>query len=152
MNSITKWINFVVQRGVESLDICLITNWKTVGYLPISIVTCKTLVVLKLYSFDVEKGFSSVVLPSLKVLELQQIRFPKLRDFMLFLTGCPILEDLIIYDLYFKSEESLTCEEWNSFCLSNLKIAQIDCFHRHLTLKAVQNVPSLRFEIEPVCV
>jgi hypothetical protein len=152
MNSITKWINFVVKRGVESLDVCLKTGDQYLLKLPISIVTCKTLVVLKLFNFDVEKGFSSVVLPSLKVLELQQIRFPKLRDFMLFLTACPILEDIIIYDLYFKSEESLTCDEWNSFCLSNLKIAQIDCFHRHLTLKAVQNVPSLRFEIEPVCV
>ncbi|MCI02754.1 F-box/RNI/FBD-like domain protein, partial [Trifolium medium] len=69
---------------------------------------------------------------------------------MLFLTACPILEELIIYDLYFNSEESLTCDEWNSFCLSNLTTAVIDCFHRHLTLKAVHNVPSLRFVIDPV--
>ncbi|MCH84842.1 F-box/RNI/FBD-like domain protein, partial [Trifolium medium] len=44
--------------------------------------------------------------------------------------------------------ESLTCNEWKSFCLTNLTRADIDCFHGHLTLKVVHNVPSMRFEID----
>ncbi|MCH87960.1 F-box/LRR-repeat protein [Trifolium medium] len=154
INSIFKWLNYVVQRGVECLDLRLrITFWEAenlVLNLPISILTCKTLVVLKLCSYGVQQGSSSVLLPSLKTLHLKLVWFPKLRDLMLFLTGCPILQDLYTYDLYFDSEESLTCNEWKSFCLSNLTRADIDCFHSHLTLEAVQNVSSLRFEIDQV--
>jgi len=46
----------------------------------------------------------------------------KLRDFMLFLSGC------------------------------SLTRADIDCHHCHFPLKAVHNVSSLRFEIDQVCV
>ncbi|MCI27370.1 F-box/RNI/FBD-like domain protein, partial [Trifolium medium] len=85
--------------------------------------------------------FSAVDLPSLKTLDLNNIWFPELRDFMLFLAGCPILEDLSTFDVAFDSEESLTCDEWKSFCLSNLTTtADIDCFRSHFPLKVVHNV------------
>jgi hypothetical protein len=119
--------------------------------LPTTILTCKTLVVLKLFYFSVEEGYSSVVLPSLKTLHLEYIWFPKLRDFMMFLTGCPNLEDLLTYDVSFDSDESLTCNEWNNFCLTNLTTADIDCFRCYFPFKAIHNVPSLRFEIHQVC-
>ncbi|GAU13052.1 hypothetical protein TSUD_173520 [Trifolium subterraneum] len=154
INSTIQWLNYVVQRRVECLDLRLRnTFWEAenlVLNLPISILTCKTLVVLKLCGYGVQQGSSSVLLPSLKTLHLKLVWFPKLRDLMLFLTGCPVLQDLYTYDLYFDSEESLTCNEWNTFTLSNLTRADIDCFHSHLTLKAVQNVLFLRFEIDQV--
>jgi hypothetical protein len=71
---------------------------------------------------------------------------------MMFLTGCPNLEDLLTYDVSFDSkEESLTCNEWKSFCLSKLTTADIDCFHCYFPLKAVYNVPSLNLEIHQLC-
>ncbi|MCI14689.1 F-box/LRR-repeat protein, partial [Trifolium medium] len=55
INSITKWVNFVVQGGVECLDLRLrITGWVEEHYvpiLPITVLTCRTLVVLKLFSY-----------------------------------------------------------------------------------------------------
>jgi hypothetical protein len=150
IDSITKWINFVVQRRLEYLH--LHPDATGLPKLPVTILTCKTLVVLKLLSFSVEEGFNSVALPSLKTLYLELIWFPKLRDFMMFLTGCPNLEDLLTYDVSFDSkEESLTCNEWKSFCLSKLTTADIDCFHCYFPLKAVYNVPSLNLEIHQLC-
>jgi hypothetical protein len=98
----------------------------------------------------VEKGFS-VTLPSLKTLHLHAISFPQHRDFMLFLAECPILEDLYTFDISFDSEESLTCDEWKSFSLTNLTTADVDCFRSPFPLKAVNNVSSLRLDIDQVC-
>jgi hypothetical protein len=153
--SIIKWLNFVVQRCVEYLylHVSALGSVK----LPITILTCKTLVVLKLYGFDVEHGFSSVLLPSLKTLHLEQIGFTGLRDFMLFLTGCPILEYLLTSwvssdsEESFDSQESLTCAEWMSSFLTNLARADIDCFNYYFPLKAVHNVQSLHCEFHQVC-
>jgi hypothetical protein len=149
MDSITKWVNFVVQRGVQYFDLYADSE---VHSLPISILTCSTIVVLKIDNFKVEKGFS-VTLPSLKTLHLHAISFPQHRDFMLFLAGCPILEDLYTFDISFDSEESLTCDEWKSFSLTNLTTANIDCYRScmHFPLKVVHNVSSLRLEIGQVC-
>jgi len=84
VNGITKWVNFMVQCRVEYLNL----HVDSVGIpkLPATILTCTTLVVLKLFCFDTEEGSSSV-LPSLKTLHLEIMWFPKLRDFMMFLIG-----------------------------------------------------------------
>ncbi|XP_058741517.1 probable FBD-associated F-box protein At1g32375 [Vicia villosa] len=107
ITTITKWINFVIQRRVEYLYLHLSPSGSYPG-LPVNILTCKTLVVLKLSGFNVEKGYSSIVLPSLKTLHLEIIWFPKLRDILMFLSGCPILEELYTFDVTFCFEESLT--------------------------------------------
>ena len=107
---------------------------------------------LELFYFKVTlDGFSPVLLPSLKTLNLHHTGFPKIRDLMLLLNGCPILEDILTFDVWFDSEESLTCDEWKSFCLSNLTKADINCSDIYVPLKAVYNVASLRFEINQVC-
>jgi hypothetical protein len=77
--------------------------------------------------------------------------FPKLSDFMLFLAGCPILEDLLTLCLYFDSKESLTCTESKSSLLSNLARSDIDCFYCYFPLKTLHNVQSLRFRFYQVC-
>ncbi|PNX81420.1 F-box/LRR-repeat protein, partial [Trifolium pratense] len=148
MDTITRWLKFVAQRGLQYLHLYV----GTVAFpeLPISILTCSTLVVLNLECFSVEETFSPVALPSLKTLHLENIWFPKLRDFMFFLNGCPILEDLFTFNVLFDSEESLTCDEWKTFCLTNLTRADIDCFRNHFPLKAVHNVVSLRLPIDQV--
>lgn len=149
--SITKWVNFVVQRRVEYLYLRVNSLVARYPELPIAILTCKTLVVLKLNRFCMKEGYS-VALPSLKTLRLKNISFPKLRDFMLFLTGCPVLEDLhLLTQVTFGSDESLTCTEWNNFCLSNLTTTYIHCAYSYFPLKAFHNVSSLHFQIDEVC-
>ncbi|XP_058765927.1 FBD-associated F-box protein At5g60610-like [Vicia villosa] len=120
--------------------------------LPVTILTCETLVVLKLVGFRVEddEAYSCVVLPSLKTLIFKYIGFPKLRDFLMFLSGCPILEVLLTLHVSFVSNESLTCIEWNSFCLNNLNKADINSAYCYIPLKPFRNVTSLRFEIDKV--
>ncbi|MCI04440.1 F-box/LRR-repeat protein, partial [Trifolium medium] len=96
IKSITKWVNFMVQHGVEYLHL---------------------------------HGFSSVLLPSLKTLHLEFSSFPKLTDLMLFLSGCPILEDLhtLTLDVSFVSkEESLICNKGKSSLLSLFMILSDD--------------------------
>lgn len=139
----------MLQCGVEYLRLRVET--RGLPKLHVRILTCRTLVVLKLSGFSVDEGFSSVLLPSLKTLYLEYIWFPKLRDFMSFLRGCPILEDFRTYDVTFDVKDYLTCNEWKSFCLSNLAKADIDCAHCYFLFEAVRNVPSLRFEINEVC-
>ncbi|XP_058759428.1 uncharacterized protein LOC131632715 [Vicia villosa] len=111
MITITKWLNFAIQQRVEYLFLRL--SSVLLPKFPITILTCKTLVVLKLFSFRVEEGFSdsSVLLPSLKTLHLEYI-----------------------------------CE-WNSFCLTNLTRADIDCTPCYFPLKTVHNTHSLRLKI-----
>ncbi|GAU25867.1 hypothetical protein TSUD_164080 [Trifolium subterraneum] len=152
MDSITKWVNFVVQRGVQYLDLC--TGMWSYPEVPISILTCSTLVDLKITCFSVKESLSPITLPSLKTLYLEHILFAKLRDFMLFLAGSPLLEDLFTLVISFESEESLTRDEWKSFSLSNLTKAFLDCFrskfHCRFQLKPVYNVSSLWLQIDQV--
>jgi len=93
--SVVKWVDHVVQHGIESLRLTLFTSIDM--KLPVSILSCRTLVVLNLFSMFV--GFSSVRLPSLKILYLEVCSFLNDRDLVLLLVGCPILEDLHIEHL-----------------------------------------------------
>jgi hypothetical protein len=147
--NITNWVNFVVQRDVECLDLDLTSE--CLAKLPITVLTCKTLVVLKLSFFHVEKGFYDILLPSLKTCHLDYVRFPKFRDFIMFLTGCPILQYLYTYHVDFDPAESFTCNEWKSLLSTNLTRAEIDCYHYYFPVKAVHNVQSLIFGYRQVC-
>lgn len=159
--SFAKWINIVLQRGVEYLDLHAdIYGWPI---LPNTIFNCTTLVVLKLNFFWIDPSCSSVLLlPSLKTLYLQFITFPKHQDFMSLLGNCPNLEDLLISDLWFDykedslsvdyeedspsfdyEEDSLSCSKWKSFSLSNLTKAAVDSTFFQFPMKVLQNVQSL---------
>ncbi|GAU13057.1 hypothetical protein TSUD_173570 [Trifolium subterraneum] len=143
LKSLTNWVNFVVQGGVECLDLDMSLEDKI--KLPITVLTCKTLVVLKLDYFNVDLGHSSVLLPSLKTCHLDFVRFSKFRDFTMFLKGCPILQYLYTYHVSFDHEEDFTCNEWKSLLSTNLIRADIDCNSYYFPVKAVHNVQSLRF-------
>jgi len=150
--SFAKWINFVLQRGVEYLDLNVdIFGWRT---LPNTIFNCTTLVVLRLHFFWIDPSCSSILLlPSLKTLHLDFITFPKHQDFMSLLANCPNLEDLIISDLWFDyakdspsfdyEEDSLSCSKWKNLSLSNLTKADVDSTYFHFPMKVLQNVQSL---------
>jgi hypothetical protein len=132
--NITKWINVAVQRKRKLKHLCLrldVDNLDDNGddydanytNLPVSIFTCRTLVSLDLCWFRVE-GFSfssnGFQFPSLKTLHLKSVNFSKVRDFMLFIAGCPILEELRIEMDFPLEEDSLTLQEFKRLSLPKL--------------------------------
>jgi hypothetical protein len=144
-----KWINFVIQCGVQHLDLFL--DLPSIPKLPNTIFTCKTLVSLDLTFFRLDHSFSSFQLPSLKTLNFDFIIVPKDLDFMLILAACPVLENLSIYDLqWFHSEDSLSCNKWKNFSLSNLIDANVDSSYFHFPLKTLHNVQSLEISMAKV--
>ncbi|XP_045806870.1 FBD-associated F-box protein At5g22730-like isoform X1 [Trifolium pratense] len=146
--NVIKWINSIVQRGLERLEMCVGMVEDNLQ-LPISILSCRTLVVLDVSGFTV-KGFSSVRLPSLKILRVQDSIFLNARDLLLLLTGCPILEDLYACNLQSQSEDSLSYQECESLSLSKLIKAQMPHTFCHFPLKALRNVNELCIEINKV--
>lgn len=146
---VVKWVNHVVQSGVETIDLLVDTMFGGGPKLPISILSCKTLVVLKFQRFSV-KGFSSIRLPCLKILHLSESGFFNIQDFMLLLVGCPILEELQAHHIGFRSEDSLTYQERNSSSLSLSKLTRADmvCFYCHFPLTALRNVEFLCIQMD----
>lgn len=103
--NIFEWINHVVQRRVEYLRLHLHVDNLDHDHdddedqpkFPISTLTCKTLVTLKLSGFHLESFSVSSIgfgFPLLRTLHLRYIEFTDIQDFMLFLAGCPFLENL----------------------------------------------------------
>ncbi|XP_058741185.1 F-box/LRR-repeat protein At4g14103-like [Vicia villosa] len=151
IHSFYKWINFLVERGVENLDLFLMLSSPGVPDLPNTILTCKTLVSLHLLFFSINFTFPSVDLPSLKTLNLRFIFFPRNDGFMMFLAGCPNLEDLLVsYLLGFNSEDSLNSEQWKRLTLTNLTRASLDSPNYRFPLEPLHNVHSLSISMAKV--
>ncbi|KEH33686.1 hypothetical protein MTR_3g450920 [Medicago truncatula] len=120
--NVIKWIIYVVQRGFEDILINIaISNHEDHLKLLVSILTCRTLVVLEFYGFAV-KGFSFFRLLSLKILRFDDAKFLNVRDLLLLLAGYPILE--------FHSQDPLTYQESGLWKL-NLKQAGQSKFSLH---------------------
>ncbi|XP_058771814.1 FBD-associated F-box protein At5g56370-like [Vicia villosa] len=129
-HSITKCVDFVVQTRLRlkflRLHLHHECNKVLRPQLPFTIFTCKTLTSLSLYWFHTDGySFSSNTcqLPLLKILRLELINFVKIRDFMLFLAGSPILEDLTAFHIYFdffRDDSSHTSPEFKSLTWPNL--------------------------------
>ncbi|XP_058767961.1 F-box/FBD/LRR-repeat protein At1g16930-like [Vicia villosa] len=146
--SFTKWLNYVLQRGVKHLNLDVATPGG-LPLLPISIFTCRTLVVLHLTIFWVQYSFSSVELPLLQTRNIQFITFPEDVDFMLLLDGCPILEKLFISNVFSNCQEDslLNSNKWKNFSLGNLIVADVDFSYFRFPFKTLQNVRSLSIKI-----
>ena len=131
-----EWVNLIVQRKLNYLHLHLHLGESAVlPKLPISILTCKTLVSLDLCRFRLEEfsiTSNEFGLPSLKILRLEFLTFSKVRDFMLLVAKCPILEDLQASCIFFYSQEdSLTIhQEFKSLSSPKLTRANITrlCF------------------------
>jgi hypothetical protein len=146
----TKWVDLVVQGGLKYLclnldvydDDDLIYENPT---LPISILSCRTLVSLDIARFRV-KGFTFSGFPLLNVLHLADFVFQQVRDFVLLLAGCPNLEYLRLQDIgFYYQGDSPTIQEFESVTLPKLisaVITQCRCF----PLKAVSNLEYLSIE------
>ncbi|WJX84428.1 hypothetical protein P8452_67005 [Trifolium repens] len=84
-------VDYVVQRGIQNLDLNTGVNYDCCLKLPVTIFSCRTLKVLKLKNISVDN--ISDELPSLKTLHLNEGLFYYDRLIELLLS-CPILEDL----------------------------------------------------------
>ncbi|XP_058753055.1 FBD-associated F-box protein At5g22730-like [Vicia villosa] len=135
------WIDFLVERGVEKLDLYLWLGMPGVPDIPDTILTCKTLVSLKLRFFSINFTFPSLQLPSLKTLDLEFIFCQIDENFMLLLAGCPILDKLIISKIW--GFHSQSTNKWEKFSLTNLTQASIDSTYFHFPLEPLHNVHSL---------
>ncbi|XP_057757545.1 F-box/FBD/LRR-repeat protein At1g16930-like [Arachis stenosperma] len=93
------WLNTAIQRQVGRIELSppIYSDIK----LPIGILTCSTLVVLKLANLTVDR-ISTVQLPALQTLYMDGVEFAKREYVDMILSGCPNIEDLQIesLDLY----------------------------------------------------
>jgi hypothetical protein len=109
-HDVNRFIHAVVQRGIQNLNIHMLTSLIDGFKLPQCVFTCNSLTVLKLKGLTID--FSKVNFPLLKTLHLKNIYFYVLNPRLLerFLHGCPVLEDLQMQDVYLFEKE---CGEFN---------------------------------------
>jgi hypothetical protein len=110
-HDVNRFIQAVVQRGIQNLNLDMLTPAHYSFKLPQCVLTCNSLTVLKLKRLKIH--FSQVNFPLLKTLHLENIHFsPALPTiFNRFLHGCPVLEDLQIQDVILLLD--CKCGEYN---------------------------------------
>ncbi|XP_057426145.1 F-box/FBD/LRR-repeat protein At4g26340-like [Lotus japonicus] len=128
-------LNAAIQRQVENLEIQFLEP-----QVPCCILSCKTLVFFKLSDVKFD-GFSCVDLPSLKTLHLNNVEFVEPQYLMKLLYGCPVLEDLKIYDIYFEDESSFEGKVKSFPKLVRAEVFMYGDFH--IPVKAFRNVQHL---------
>ncbi|CAH2069761.1 unnamed protein product [Thlaspi arvense] len=96
-DDIRVWIRAAEKRAVRELIIKIVT-WKSPVELPRSLYrSCRTLETLKLSSAVlVDDVASPVSFPSLKTLSLESIKYPDDVFLDKLLSGCPVLQDLVV--------------------------------------------------------
>jgi len=93
------WLEAAKRRGVEELDLSL--SYHTFNP---TIFISRTLVVLRLRMLYIGSDASVVDLPSLKALDLSYVCFKNRNDYINFLSGCPIIQDLHVERIYIHNE------------------------------------------------
>ncbi|XP_057445792.1 F-box/FBD/LRR-repeat protein At4g26340-like [Lotus japonicus] len=143
---INIWVNTVIRRGIQNLDIEI---YPTNLYFSLSCssVSCRTLVVLKLNGLSLNVS-SSVGLPSLKSLHVETVQFEEPNYLMGLLFGCPLLEDLKICYIDYVQDSYFLNEQFNN--LHFPKLVRANLLHVNMAghdttilLKAVCNVEFL---------
>jgi hypothetical protein len=149
IHNVNKWINLIAQRKLKYLRLHISVDGlhiSDIPKLPVSILTCRTLVTLDLGLFYV-KGFDFSCIgfgfPSLNVLHLNDMIFHELRDFLSLLAGCPILEHIRVMDIYFHGVED-SIEEFKSLSLPKLTSADVThWWSSYFPVKALSNLEDL---------
>ncbi|RHN45152.1 putative FBD domain, leucine-rich repeat domain, L domain-containing protein [Medicago truncatula] len=118
---------------------------RMIPHLPYSILTCETLVVLKLSFLNMGKEFNItlVTLPSLKTLHLKYIRFQQGDDLIFLTDNCPNLEDLLLFDITYNTYCSI---QWAQ-TLTKLKRADIMDCDFYIPMETVSNAEFLRIKL-----
>ncbi|XP_057434680.1 FBD-associated F-box protein At5g56370-like [Lotus japonicus] len=145
--NVSVWVNAVVQRQLEHLDISLPYPMLSTPRANLSsIFSCRTLVVLKLRGGLELKRFPSVHFPCLKVLHLQGALLlhdvPYLAEL---LSGCPVLENLKQSLIFYQEYVPLTNREFNTLP----KLVRADISETIFRMNMFNNVHFLR--IDEIC-
>ncbi|RHN44088.1 putative F-box domain, FBD domain, leucine-rich repeat domain, L domain-containing protein [Medicago truncatula] len=122
-------------------------NWERIyPEFPNTIFTRETLVILKLSELFMGSGFCNYLirLPSLKTLHLKDIEFQQYGDLDCLLEGCPVLEDLQLYDISYVSLLFSNACRKTLTKLNRADIIQCDCGVR---MKALSNVEFLHIKL-----
>lgn len=140
--NVTEWLEASKQRSIEEVHLTLYYHT-----LKPSIFIFQTLVVLKLERLNVGADTSCVDLPSLKTLTLEYVYFENWNDYINFLYGCPILEDLQVEDISIRTltkhyENNVPDVGFKSLTLAKLVRASIDSKDAHFN--GIDNVEFLR--------
>jgi len=125
-------------------------NWERIyPEFPNTIFTLETLVILKLSSLFMGEEFCNYLirLPSLKTLHLKDIEFQQYGDLDCLLEGCPVLEDLQLYDISYVSLQFSNACRKTLTKLNRADIIQCDC---GVPLKALSNVEFLHIKLSKV--
>ncbi|CAL5201569.1 unnamed protein product [Lathyrus oleraceus] len=138
---VTLFVSYVMNRGIENLNIH--NDMK----LPSSILSCKTLKVLKLKGIIVN-GFSHQVdFPVLKILHLKRMSFERHELVVKLLSGCKILEELQTKFLYILKDSFVPEKEFDGLLPSLIK-ARISFEDYIIPVNLVRNVENLYMEQE----
>ncbi|KAL1205702.1 F-box/LRR-repeat protein 13 [Cardamine amara subsp. amara] len=92
---IRRWIRAVIKLKVKHLDFVDDSGGSILFHIPSTIYTCQSLVSLKLCCVNVSI-LKSVSLTSLKDIDLNIVKFPDDLAIERFISGCPVLENLVI--------------------------------------------------------
>jgi hypothetical protein len=126
-------------------------DWeRMIPHLPYSILTCETLVVLKLSFLNMGEDltYNAITLPSLKTLHLKVILFQRDDDLILLTDNCPNLEDLLLFDITYATSSAIGWAE----TLTKLKRADITHCNFYILMETVSNAEFLRIKLHRVCV
>lgn len=110
--SIYAWICNVITCNVQELDIRISVH--PYAQLPWSLLTCKTLVVLKLSGCFVLNVPANIHLPSLKILHLRSLIYLDDNSVRKLFSSCPILEELDV----------VRCD-WDNVCTFIVKVPSL---------------------------
>ncbi|KAL7129588.1 hypothetical protein ABFS83_13G077900 [Erythranthe nasuta] len=94
-NQIERWLSFAIERNVQNLEL----YYPPKNVLPQCLFTCQTLVDLRIYMCGTIIVGGTVFLPRLKKLSLIHVRFDADESLPHLLSGCPVLEDLVVESL-----------------------------------------------------
>lgn len=176
---INLWGNLLVQRGVRELSLIQRfipgedyytpdkAHYLLIPRLPVTVLQCKTLTILKLRWFTTTitasgSTFSQVQLdfPVLKILHVEFLEFDTDRDFALILAASPLLEDYLVSHVYstervfyrrFMKKNVPLHEEFRDLRLSHLVKADMTGLYIHIPMQSFPNLKFLRIQLSKVC-
>lgn len=143
---LNRFVQAAAQRGLEIFELNVCTHERVPGLF--RVLSCKTLVVLKLTYLKVHEVPNLVDLPLLKTLDLDETYFTcSFVQFMNLLRGCPILEDLLTYKVRLPHipNDFVEVEEFKGFSkLVRANICFEDSFEESFLFPWLYNVKFLR--------
>ncbi|XP_020878059.1 F-box/FBD/LRR-repeat protein At1g51370-like [Arabidopsis lyrata subsp. lyrata] len=95
MCDISSWIDAVARRRIQHIDLSFDLTYQPDKIPPLRLYTCETLVHLRLYGATLVNA-EFVPIPCLKILLLDQVRYPNESTLENLISGSPVLEDLTI--------------------------------------------------------